>query len=511
MEKECTQCHRIFHTTQEFAEICPECLQQEFRAAARMDDGERQVLADEFRDADKRQLLRAKRMQMGYSSGAVYNWAGKLRFAAGCILFLVCCLVFLMTPTGVQKNALTELSLTSQRLISLMVCVVSAALVATSSSRRPMIVYPAAVIMLLCGWKLPECLKTSAPPTLEMPAEASNSSQRTPAAAEAPAEDQAVSGRALTAFDLDVFTQQKASAPHVAHYAVYMDHQDARTRSLVRDALSRLLEADFTRAYTRNNGALYVVCNVPGKVKNISPTLERFGHVTYSAPKDGIYEVRFDSDKTNMVSRYPVEVLTSPIHSSYVAANLCELTCIDPMRVRAAAKNLRDSDVKVLRREIHDTLLQVLQDPWTSDPDTYSVLAEAMAVYAYDRDAQALEACRRYFRAGLAMKREIPERVTDYLVTESPDEMVEPIVEFWCENPIVWGDTMARLGIRVQGALIEKLKSTDSIRRIGTIIRYLKDYGDARAIPAIEPFLDHSDSIIRHSAQDTINVLKARQ
>lgn len=511
MEKECSQCHRIFHTTQEFAEVCPECLQKEFQSAAPMDAGERQELVEEYREADKRQMVRAKRMQLGYKSGAVYNWAGKLRFAMGCMLFLMCCLVFLMSPTGVEKNFLTELSTFAQRLLSVMLCGVAAVLVATSSERRPFFIYPVAVVMLICGWKLPECLHPD--PTAEVTETLEQRAPSTPTTpGEAPAETAAAEedGRALNAFDLDVFTQQKASAPHVAHYAVYMDHQDSRTRALVRDTLTRLLQADYTRAYTRNNGALYVVCNVPGKTQNISRALGRFGHVTYAAPKDGIYEVRFDADKTNMVSRYPVEVLASPLHSSYVAANLAELNCIDAMRVRSAARNLRNSNVKVLRREIHDALLQALQEPWTTDPDTYSALAEAMAVYAYDNDPQALEACRRYFNAGLAMKREIPAVVTDYLVTHSPDEMVQPIVEFWCENPVVWGDTMARLGSRVQGALLEKLRSTDSIRQIGTIIRYLKDYGDASAIPAIEPFTQHSDSIIRHSAQDTIQTLQSR-
>lgn len=509
MEKECTTCHRIFHTSQEQAEVCPDCLRLEFKAARRMDDVARHELAEEYRLSDRRQAARAMRMHEGYESGSLFSWSGKLRFAGGCFLFALCCVAFLVTGGSPDDTGNSMLDDIGQRLVSVLFCVVSATLVATSSRRHPFIIYPLAVAMLACSWYMPDIWRThqngaaaAVPSQEEKPEEADESRAGT---------ETVNQGRALTNSDLDVFFQQKNAVPQNAHYAVYIDRQDSRTRALVRDALTRLLGAEFTRAYTRNDGALYVVSNVPGRVKNISRTLSRFGHVTYAAPSDGVYELRFDADKANLVSRYPVEVLSSPMHSSFVSANLSELTCLDPMRVRTAAKNLRDSNVKVLRREIHDALVQVLQDPWGEDFDTYSVLAEAMAMYAYEKkDAAALDACRRFFRAGLVMKNEIPESVTDFLVRESPDEMVEPIVEFWCENPIVWGNTLARLGIRAQGALLEKLKSTDSLRQIGTIIRYLRDYGDARAIPVVTPFTEHQDSIIRHSAQETINAIKAR-
>lgn len=496
----------MFHTTQEQAEVCPECLRQEFKAAPRMDDGERQELAEEYRLADRRQAERAKRMHEGYESGALYSWAGKLRFAGGCLLFFLCCLTFMVTGGSDHATTISEMDDIGQRLVAVLFCVVAALLVATSTRRRPLVVYPTALLMLASSWYMPDIWRSDD----QNPSIGELEQEEAPAEVAA-ATDEIKNERALSNSDLDVFFQQKTAVPQNTHYAVYMDRQDSRTRGLIRDALTRLLGAEYTRAYTRNDGALYVVTNVPGKVKNISRILNRFGRITYAAPADGVYELRFDSDKANLVSRYPVEILSSPMHSSYVAANLSELTCLDPMRVRAAAKNLRNSNVQVLRREIHDTLVQVLQDPWSSDPDTYGALAEAMAVYAYEKDEAALEVCRRFFRAGLIMKREIPEVVTDYLVREVPDEMVEPIVEFWCENPIVWGNTMARLGIRVQDALVSKLKSTDSLRQIGTIIRYLRDYGDARAIPAITPFTEHQDSIIRHSAQETINALKARR
>lgn len=506
MEKECIRCHRTFYSTQPEATLCPDCLKAEFKAAPSLDAEERQALADEFVAQDKRQVNRAERMREGYQSGSYFSWAGKLRFAFGFGLFLLCVLIFFVT--GGEKTDVGDetLDMLAQRIISLLLCILSAILICSTGRRFPLVIYPLAAAILSCGWFLPEIgleQKTPGPTAVAEPLP-----MEEPGADEFSTEN----ARALQKSDLDVFFQQKNAEPQAVHYAVYMNRQDSRTRTIVREALTRLLGAEFTRAYTRNDGALFVVSRVRGRMKNISRTLSRFGHITYSAPSDGIYEVRFDPEKVNMVSRYPVEVLAEPSNASYVTANIEELLSLDPMRIRSAAKNLHNSNVQMLRNEVRDTLLTVMLDPWGGDFDTYTALAEATTTYAIgENDAAVIEVCRKFFRAGLAMKRDMPTSVTNYLVKAVPDEMVEPIVEFWCENPIAWTDTMAKLGTRTQEPLLEKLRGSDNIRRIGIIIRYLKDYGDMRAVEDIKPFLTHQDSIIRHTAQDAIRSIESRK
>lgn len=506
MEKECIRCHRSFYTTQSEATLCPDCLKAEFRVAApSLDADERKALAAEFEVQDKRQISRAERMREGYQSGSYFNWTGKLRFLFGLGLFIICVLIFFVSG-GERENVGSEsLDMLAQRIISLLLCILSAVLMASSTRRYLHFTLPCAISVMISGWFLPDL--SSFTEEVKKPVVVIPDSQ----ADESTAAFSAESARALKKSDLDVFYQQKNAEPQTVHYAVYMNRQDSRTRTIVRDALSRLLGAEYTRAYTRNDGALFVVSRVRGRMKNISRTLSRFGHITYSSPSEGIYEIRFDPEKVNMVSRYPVEVLAEPSNASYVTANIEELLSLDPMRIRSAAKNLHTSNVQMLRNEVRDTLLTVMQDPWSGDFDTYSALAEAMTTYAAgEHDEPVIEVCRKFFRVGLAMKREMPAPVTDYLVKAVPDEMVEPIVEFWCENPIAWTDTMAKLGIRTQEPLLEKLSGADNIRRIGTIIRYLKDYGDARAVESIKPFLTHQDSIIRHTAQDAIRAIESR-
>ena len=310
--------------------------------------------------------------------------------------------------------------------------------------------------------------------------------------------------------DLQVFYTLKSPSHRISHYAVFIDNQDSRVRSLMREALNRLLEAEFTRAYTRANGALYVATNVPSARRNISNLLTRFGTVTYAEPEKGVYEVRFDADKANLVSQYSSDVLTSPMNNSYVTANLSELRCLDAMRVRMSARSLAASNVRVLRGEIRDTLVTVLQEPWATDPDTYAALIDALVTYCNPKDAQATRLCYAYFEARRALKREVAPGVTQYLIREAPEAMVNPVIDYWSENPIAWGEMLNQLGYRVQAPLLERLASTSNIRLITTILKYLEEHGTAEAITTVERFLNYPDSIIRHSARTTLSAIKSR-
>lgn len=489
--------------------MCPDCLRDEFRKAPQsVDVAEHDALLDEFEVQGKRQMSRAARMGVNYRTGSVFNWVNSLRLIFGLALFILTVFVFLMLENGLQDPEPEAVDVLGRRIVALLMTFVAAMLV--GSSFRPLLAYPLGLLMVGTGWFLPNLsryLVPTPPPAEEKQAEKNDRVAEDEETAEV------MESRALQESDLDVFEQLKKEDPQGVHYAVYLNRQDAHTRSIVRDALSRLLNAENTTAYTREEGALFVVTRARGHARNrsIAHIVSRFGHITYSDPKRGIYEVRFEPDRVNLVSRFPVEVLAEPTNPSYVTANIEELTCLDPMRIRSAAKSLHRSNVRMLRTEVRETLLNVMQDPWNTDYDTYSALAEALTTYAAkEKDAAAIEACRKFFRVGLAMKREIPSSVTMYLVREVPDEMVEPIVEFWCENPIAWTEPMAQLGSRTQDPLVKLLDKTNNLRLIGTIIRYLKDQGDRKAIEHINPFLTHQDAIIRHSAQDAIRAIEAR-
>lgn len=509
MEIECSECHKKFNSTKEEEAICPDCLRAEFsRKATVFSDAEHQELLAEYQSAMKRQTARAEVMLGEYASGAAFSVAGKLRLALGLFVFLVCGFLFLISDKDEGVTFLAELDMTSQRIFSMILCVVSAVLVATASLRFRKTVRIVALVILAMGWTMPDMLDAA------MKAKEKQRAKLLEAMA-VPEEENKKNleendGPVMTEEDLQVFYTLRTSSHRVAHYAVFIDNQDSRARNLVREAINRLLQAEYTRAYTRANGALYVATNVPGERRNISQFLTRFGKVTHAEPAKGVYEVRFDPDRANLVSQYSTDVLSSPTHPSYVTANLSELRCIDAMRVRMSARSLASTNVRVLRSEIRDTLVQVLQDPWASEPDTYSALIEALVTYCTPRDKAAVQLCYDYFESRRVSKREVPSDVTRYLIQEVPDVMVNPILDFWCQNPMGWAEMLNMLGYRVQTPLLERLKETKNIRLIGSILKYLEEQGTSEALPAIEPFLEYPDSIIRHSARAAAHSIRYR-
>ena len=511
MEIECSKCQKKFHSVKEDVYTCPDCLRSEFAAAAvRLDAEEHAELVAEYQASMRRQSARAEMMGGVYTSGQAFSVAGKMRFALGLSIFLICGFLFLVSDKRSGVTFLAELDMESQRLFSMILCVVAAILIATSSLRFKKLVRVSACLLLVLGWFLPNMLAAAIHERERLEAEAAAKDQLVSEEKSLESTPDYQDGPVLTDEDLQVFYTLRTSSHRICHYAVFIDNQDSRVRSLVRDALNRLLCAEYTRAYTRANGALYVSTNVPGERQNISKLLSRFGTVTYAEPVKGVYEVRFDADRANLVSQYPSEVLTSPMNNAYVTANLSELRCLDPMRVRMSARSLASSNVKVLRREIRDTLVAVLQENWATEPDTYTALVEALVTYCNPGDKEAVQACYAYFEARRALKRDIAQEVTFYLIREVPDVMVNPIIDFWCENPIAWNETLNRLGYRVQTPLVERLNKTTNIRLITSILKYLEERGTAEALPVVETFLEYPDSIIRHSARSTMKTIQSR-
>lgn len=460
----------------------------------------------EYKSSIKRQTARAETMGGIYATGHAFNIAGTMRLILGLAIFAVCALIFILSDKDGAVTFLINEDIESQRLFSMIFCVVSAGLVATASVYYKKTVIALAFIILVLGWTMPNMLAYAMEEAKK--AEAELKAQHQPVETRIPGED--TTGPVLTDADLQVFYSLRSISNRVTHYAVFIDNQDRRARDIVRDALTRLLQAEYTRAHTRANGALYVVTNVSGARQNISHILSRLGTVTYAAPSKGVYEIRFDADKANLVSKYSPDVLSSPMNPSYVTANVSELQCLDPMRVRMSARSLANSNVQVLRGEVRETLLHVLDDPWLTEPDTYSELIEALVVYSLPSDEAAAKHCFRYFEARRALKREVSPEVTRYLILQAPDAMVKPVVNMWCENPVAYGDLLKLLGYRVQQPLINRLQETTDIRLAGGILKYLETNGTREALSAVEPFMEHSDSIIRHTARSAYNALQNR-
>ncbi len=506
MELECSRCHRKFQSSSEGMTVCPDCLKEEFGTAPPLViDDKNDPIVKAAKASSRRQAARAEQWYEGYQHGGAFTASSKLRFGLGMFLFLICLFLFMLSSGdfyGVEFRLIPE---SAKRPVSLLFCWVAAALVFTATRRHRAFVVLMTLFLLLAGWFMPDAwraleeAKPSPPPEPEIAADAKDEGDAIPAARRK---------RVLTEGDLTIFREKRHESPATVHYAIYVDNRDTEVRQAMRDALARLLEAGSCVAYTRAQGSLFVVERAAGGTRNIARLLSRFGSAYYAIPAEGIYEVSFDAEKANVVCRFSDEVLATPANPSFVSANLAELRCVlDPQRVRLASIALAKANVEVLREDIRDTLVSVLRDPWISVPETYSSLIDALVVYAPHGDKQAVDVVRKYFLACRSSHLSPSQSAMSMLIRESPEEMVSPVVELWCSDPVAWNGMLEQLGTLSQDKLLDVLKSTDSLQIQGAILKHLEKHGTPEAIPAVEPFADHSDSLISRAAKATLRAL----
>lgn len=518
MQVVCSKCGRSFHTNQEEMTVCPECLKAEFSSAPKLSSDELASLWGEYKSAHARQVARAERMNEGYLSGEAFSMAGKIRFAIGILLFVVCLFIFLVSDTSPSSSPIAQLDADEQRVFSVVFCWVAAGFVFFSTRRRPKVVYPVVALFLIAGWYMPtvwSMVSNMLKPATVVAVEKTTKPEDT---VTAPTENR----RVLTDDDLAVFIQHAKKARNLTHYGVYVDVQQPAARGVIRDALNRLLHAEFTTPYTRSNGALFLVANIRDDRRDISDILSRLGRVTYADVKTGVYEVLYDADKANMVSKYSPEVLSDPQNASFVTANLSELLCLEPMRVRMAARTLKGANVAYSRGDIREALVAALSEPWEGDQETYQALVETAVTYADRASATSGDSiraaivnhCWQYFQKRFKQHRESSATIINFLIEERPQDMVEAIVEYWGKDPVEWKPTLDILDARshdaVQARLLQLLESTKSLGTINSIMRYLQSQGTREAIPVVEKFQSHSDSMIRYAARTTLDALKKR-
>ncbi len=453
----------------------------------------------------KRQIARAERMSRELRRSSPYSVMGHVRCAFAVVLFLVCVFIFILGDSETFKTPINQLEFEYQLVFSLGISLFSVGCLLPSFRRHKFIVTSVSLVMLGMGVAMPFMWHARLPyadapqPQVE---ESASPDEATPAAER--------SGRTLSDRDLDVYRKICEDLPGKAHYAIYMDNQTAISRTLLRETLTRLLQAEYTSAYTRGDGALFVVVNVRSKSSFVSNVISRFGRVSYANPEAGVYEVRFSADKSNLVSRYSTEVLSSPHNPNFVAANISEMSSFDPMRVATAANTLAQANVNVLRHDIKQAILRVLQDPWLTEEDTYQALIEALNVYAPAKDEQALTHFRTYFDNCRNVGRSLSSKVVLRLIDEDPMTMVEPVLQMWAENPVAWGDVMTRLGSHAEDKMLTLITPGSDIQMLDAALKYFASYGSAKAIPLVEQLAQHPDSLIRHKAEQTLEMLRSR-
>ncbi len=494
--------------------ICPDCLRDEFdfAPAAREQEGADAIKQD-VALSYRRATARAERLSDDLQTGAAFSPHGALRFVLGVVLFFIGASIFMFGAGMEEWELRTYLPEGARRPLSILFCWVAAALVFTSSRQHRWLVYPLSLFFIVAGWFMPNFWFSMAAREKKETAAAIAASQATKEQDKAAtAASASRNERVLTEEDLAIYRQKCQSEGSVVNYGIYINTRDVGLRQSIRDALSRLLVAESCVPYSCGQGSLFIVSRSAGGRRNVAHVAARFGDLNYANPSEGIYEVAFSPEKVYATSTYTTEQLASPQDPAFVAAHAAELrNLLDPHRIRTAASALAAARLEEQRDEVRRALGEVLHDPWDTEPETYRALVEALVVYAAPGDKEAVDACRKYFLFSRNTRRIPSVPVMELLIREVPAEMVSPVVELWCSNPVEWGNVLTQLGTRPQKLLLEELERTDSLQLIGSILKHLEHNGTPEAAAAVEKFVNHPDSLISRTARMTLQALGGGQ
>lgn len=506
MEKECNRCKARFNATTESQSICANCLAEEFGSAATAASEEVAPEIAIHHRLKKRQMARAEKMQRRLATGSSYSNKSRVLGLLGLVLFLACSFIFMLGDSDTYKTPINQLDVEYQLSISIACGLISICCLISSFRNNKVLVSMLMVIIL--GWSIALPFVWHARVPGEGDEEVETEENRVAKTAEEAAPVKG--GSVMTDGDLEVFRTLCSEVPRQVHFAIYMDNQTSASRALVRESLTRLLQAEYTRAYTRGRGALFVVANARVAQHHLPLILSRYGQLMYSNANRRVYELHFSAERAQLVSRYASDVLESANNPNFVAANVSELTSLDPMRVRAAAHMLANADVQVLRGDIKNALMRVLQDPWQTEPETYQALVEALVVYAPPHDKEALRYFHNYFDGFRLTSRTLSEKVVRRLVTEDPDSMIEPVVQMWLGNPVAWGEILSLMENRVENALLARVTAKSDLKILDDSLKFFADYGTSKALPLVEELTGHRDSLISHKAHQTLEKIKNR-
>lgn len=504
VDKVCIRCKSRFNATADGQEICPACLDAEFAVATVSVSQEITQVKEMQRRIKQRQLVRAERLSVRFTRNSPYSLMGRVRCSLAICLFLLCAFVFMIGDSSTLKTPINQLELEYQLMVSVGCSLLSIIFLLPSFKYHKLYISLVSIVLLAGGAIMPFIWHFRMP-------EVETATLVDKSIVETSKNEQSVAkGRVLTDSDLEVYRSKCSELPRQRHFAVYMDDQTPISRSLLRDSLTRLLQAQYTQAFTRKAGALFVVVNAQADGASVTRVLSRYGRITHAETQSGIFEVDFDAKRADLVCRHSSEVLSSPRNPNFVVANISEICCLDPMRVTAAATALANADVQVLRHDVKNAIMRVLQDPWASEPEAYQALVEALVVYAPQGDAQAMQKFRTYYNDARSFGLGLSPRVVQRLIKEDPDGMVEPVVQMWVVNPIAWKGMIELLGNKVEDSLMKRVNTQSDLQTLDAAMLFLEDNGTMKCVPFLEALLQHPDSLIAHKAGKTLTAVKAR-
>ncbi len=506
MEHQCSKCGKSFHPGSKITDVCASCLEAEFSNTGKehVDTSFREEVIASLEDVRKRQRDRAEIMNQSYNSGSHFTASGKVNVIVAGFLLSICIFALLVNNKDNTTSAIISLDESQMRIFTMIFCFVAACFLFKASIRHKKLFRISALCVVAFGWFAPN-LTTMIKGTV--PADANdglitleNEERR---------HVSPVKGRLLDEDDLESLRLRRSQS-HNSVYGFFINNADPLQRNNIQDAIARLTTASYKALYSKKRGYLIVIETPSRQLEDMTAIAQRFGKVHYASKEDGIYEVNYSGEISRMSNSYSPEAINTPSHPSFVNANIEELQSKVSDRVREAATALAIANSPLLRIDVVDTILEVLEDNWSTEPQTHSALVEALITYSAPNNKRTAEEAYRLFGINQANGIQTPAHVMNYLLEARGEEMSDTIIKLWMENPIVWHNQLSKLGADTERKLIALIEGSRDLQLIGNVLKYLKSNGTDAAIKHIEPLTSHPDSLVSRTAESTIETIRSR-
>ncbi len=506
MEHQCSKCGRPFHPGSKDTDICTACLEAEFTNTGKtnVDTTFREEIVATLDEVRKKQHDRAQVMNQSYNSGTHFTSSGRVNVIVAGFLLIVCIFGLLINDHSNNTSAIISLNAEYMRIFSMAFCILAAGFVYKASIRHKKLFRFVALGIVVFGWFAPnlsQMIKSSLPVDSNDSAEAIADAQKRNVPA--------VRGRLLNEADLETLRLRRNQS-HNSVYAFFINEADPLQRSNLLDAIARLTTASYKALYSKKRGYLIIIETPTRQMSDLSAVAKRFGNIHYSNVDEGVYEINYDSDISRMTNNYSPEAINTPSHPSFVNANIEELQSKIPDRIYQAAVALNTANTPLLRIDIVDTILEVLEDSWRTEPQTHTALVNTLITYSAPNNERTAEEAKKLFDINQVNGIQTPTNIVDYLLAVRGDEMTDTVIKLWMENPIVWHNQLEKLGDGTEKKLLDILAETRDLQLIGNILKYLKQYGTKEAIPYIEKLESHPDSLVSRTAKSTIAEINTR-
>ncbi len=284
---------------------------------------------------------------------------------------------------------------------------------------------------------------------------------------------------------------------------IWFKNMRSSNRYLIRDYILRITNADHQSHFYPRDGDSYlmVVTGITISLDEMKDLMSPLGNVANIYEDLQVIETVVDNDKFQSPS---MEVLTDTTNPRFYHFNNEELKSIDLERVSAAVSRLAGAKPAILRADITNRLIYLMEQDWIDFKDD---VASALSVWANDpgpASEAALGAAKQMRLDGDAVPLELIQ-----LIVDSGNTDVIPLLNLlWNDNPTKWELVYGEVGPEVEDLMVQNFNEATGVHRdsaVKILGRVGGDFALTRLKTLDESTLDNETKILVKNAVNSIN------